>query len=379
MASSKREASSSPSSSPSSKREVQDPRPSSSVLLLSATNEVLLLHRVKTSTSFASALVFPGGNLDPFHDGRVPAPGSPERHRDGPAYRMGAIRETFEETGILLATRDGALVNLSVEDKDEARRNIHNNRVRFGDFLESIGAVADTAGLMPFTRWITPTNVPLNMPRRFTTQMYIYLLPPVPVPVPVSGSGSGSGNSVVPSEMLIPSPDGGIEHTAAQFAPAQSFLARAAENSIILFPPQTYLLTLLGRLLTGSTTDVEAGPLHYVGQRRRLVSFLGSKVTADTERGRQHATARIPWADKVICPYKLLVREQDGRVVMALDKPGPELEGSGRGGDWERVALVKFGGRGPSDVEIRLREDEVLEAQRRRRRRRRSETNNNKL
>ncbi|GAB0142200.1 hypothetical protein EsHS_00002760 [Epichloe bromicola] len=309
MASSKREASAGSGSS--SKREVQDPRPSSSVLLLSATNEVLLLHRVKTSTSFASALVFPGGNLDPFHDGRVPAPGSPERHRDGPAYRMGAIRETFEETGILLATRDGALVNLSAEEKDEARRNIHDNR------------------------------------------MYIYLLPV-----------SGSGNSV-PSEMLIPSADGGIEHTAAQFAPAQSFLARAAENSIILFPPQVYLLTLLARFLTGSTTGVEAGPLHYAGQRRRLVSFLGSKVTADTEGGRQHATARIPWAEKVICPYKLLFREQDGRAVMALDKPGPELEGSGRGGDWERVALVKFGGRGPSDVEIRLR-DEVLEEQRRR-------------
>ncbi|GAB0134314.1 hypothetical protein EsDP_00002690 [Epichloe bromicola] len=206
---------------------------------------------------------------------------------------------------------------------------------------------------MPFTRWITPTNVPLNMPKRFTTQMYIYLLPV-----------SGSGNSV-PSEMLIPSADGGIEHTAAQFAPAQSFLARAAENSIILFPPQVYLLTLLARFLTGSTTGVEAGPLHYAGQRRRLVSFLGSKVTADTEGGRQHATARIPWAEKVICPYKLLFREQDGRAVMALDKPGPELEGSGRGGDWERVALVKFGGRGPSDVEIRLR-DEVLEEQRRR-------------
>lgn len=167
--------------------------------------------------------------------------------------------------------------------------------------------------------------------------------------------------------MLVPSADGGIEHTAAQFAPAQSFLARAAENSIILFPPQAYLLTLLARLLTGSAAGVEAGPPpHYAGQRRRLVSFLGSNVTADTEAGRRHATARIPWAEKVICPYKLLFREQDGRTVMALDKPGPELEGSGRGGDWERVALVKFGGRrGPSDVEIRLR-DEVLEEARRR-------------
>lgn len=127
-----------------SKKVVQEPRPSSSVLLLSATNEVLLLHRVKTSTSFASAYVFPGGNLDAFHDGKIPAADSPERHRDGAAYRFGAIRETFEETGILLATKDGALVTLSTEQRDEARVKIHNNKVRFGDFLTSIGAVADT-------------------------------------------------------------------------------------------------------------------------------------------------------------------------------------------------------------------------------------------
>lgn len=137
----------------SSKPDVQEPRPSSSVLLLSPTNEILLLHRVKTSTSFASAHVFPGGNLDPLHDvddGDIPGPESAERHRDGPAYRMGAIRETFEETGILLATKNGALVNLSAEQRDEARKNIHGNKVKFGDFLKSIGAVADT-GSSPAT------------------------------------------------------------------------------------------------------------------------------------------------------------------------------------------------------------------------------------
>lgn len=128
----------------SSPREVPEPRPSSSVLLLSPSNEILLLHRVKTSTSYASAHVFPGGNLDPFHEGPLPEPASPERHRDGPAYRMGAIRETFEETGILLASRDGALVNLPLHERDKARKEIHENKVKFGDFLDSIGAVADT-------------------------------------------------------------------------------------------------------------------------------------------------------------------------------------------------------------------------------------------
>ncbi|QUC17403.1 uncharacterized protein UV8b_01644 [Ustilaginoidea virens] len=332
-------------------REVQEPRPSSSVLLLSPTNEILLLHRVQTSRSFASAHVFPGGNLDAFHDGEIPGAGSPARHRDGPAYRMGAIRETFEETGILLATRNGALVDLSVEQRTEARKQVHGNEVRFGDFLQSIGAVADTAGLTPFTRWITPAS----MAKRFTTQMYLYQLP-------VSPSREGP-----PSEMLVPTADGGVEHTAAQFAPVQAFLQRAAEGGIVLFPPQAYLMALLGRFLAGppaaaadpEAADPEAAALHYAGQRSRLAAFLGQVVTADTERGRRHRTAGIAWADKAICPYHVLLREEDGRVVLGLDKPGPELEGTDRGGDWERVALVKFGAGGPSDVEIRMREDVV--------------------
>ncbi|KHN94663.1 NUDIX hydrolase domain protein [Metarhizium album ARSEF 1941] len=326
----------------------QEPRPSSSVLLLSPTNEILLLHRVKTSTSFASAHVFPGGNLDAFHDGDdggIPGPGSPERHQDGPGYRMGAIRETFEETGILLATKDGTLVNLSAKQRDEARKNIHGHKVKFGDFLKSIGAVAETAGLIPFTRWITPTSVP----KRFTTQMYLYMLP--------------ISKKSVPSEMLLPTPDGGVEHTAAQFAPVQSWLDRAAAGSITLFPPQVYLMSLLGRFLTGSTSALEEGPLHYTAQRKKLVSFLRRRVTAETNRGKRHPTATISWADKVMSPYHLLFREEDHRVVLALDKPGPELEGGDRGGDWERVALVKFGKGGPSDVVIRMRE-EVLAEQR---------------
>lgn len=112
-------------------------------MLLSPTNEVLLLRRVNTSTSFASAYVFPGGNLDAFHDGDIPAPDSQDRHRDGPAYRLGAIRECFEETGILLAKKDGRLVDFTQEERDEARKKIHGSKIKFADWLKSIGAEAD--------------------------------------------------------------------------------------------------------------------------------------------------------------------------------------------------------------------------------------------
>lgn len=46
---------------------------------------------------------------------------------------------------------------------------------------------------------------------------------------------------------------------------------------------------------------------------------------------------------------------KDGRSVLGLDYPGPELEGTGRGGDKERVVVVRFGKEGPRDVEVRER------------------------
>lgn len=204
-------------------------------------------------------------------------------------------------------------------------------------------------GLVPFTRWITPT---INA-KRFTTQMYLYMLPLT--------------RSNLPSEMLIPTPDDGVEHTAALFAPAGTFLSRAADNSIILFPPQAYLLALVSDIFAsraGSSSSLEEGPLQLAAQRKRLLSFLGKTPTAETEKGREHKTATIPWGDKVMSPRNLFIRKEDKRIVLGLDKPGPELEDSERGGDWERVVLVNFGKGGPTNVQVRRRED-VLEEEKR--------------
>lgn len=176
--------------------------------------------------------------------------------------------------------------------------------------------------------------------------MYLYLLP------------LARSTSTIPSEILIPTSDGGVEHTAATFAPAQTFLKRAASGEIILFPPQVFLL----KLLTQFVTQTESGYLHFMSQREKLLSFLKSVPTAETEKGKASPLSMISWADKCISPYVLFKRSgEDGRVVLALDKPGPELKGSDRAGDWERVVLVKFGKGGPTQVEMRRREDALEE------------------
>ena len=116
------------------------------ILLISPTNEILLLHRVQNSSSFPSAHVFPGGNLSPSQDGEIPGPKVEERHRDGQAYRVGAIRECFEESGILLAKGNGGSSLLEVEEaeRERARKEIHAGKLKFRDWVKERGGVVDT-------------------------------------------------------------------------------------------------------------------------------------------------------------------------------------------------------------------------------------------
>ena len=155
------------------------PSPSASTIVISQSNKILLLHRIKTSSSFPSAHVFPGGNLE-ASDGPLPSEvKDPKRHVDSIAYRTGAIRELFEESGVLLARESSApdqpLLSLDQETRLAGRNDVHGGKLSFRDWLkkQSETAVLDTESLIPFTHWITPTNVP----KRFSTQMYVYFVP----------------------------------------------------------------------------------------------------------------------------------------------------------------------------------------------------------
>lgn len=343
---------------------VAEARPSSSIILLSPTNQVLLLHRVQTSSSFPSAHVFPGGNLSPFHDPPPPPADSPDRHRDSQAYRLAAVRETFEESGILIAKRslaDDTLLVVPESEREEARKAIHGDKVRFTEWVEdSLGATLCVDDLVPFTRWVTPPN----MPKRFTTQMYIYFMPLAESPrTPVA-----DGGPVDIDVVQTPTPDGGVEHTAATFADASEWLRRQARGEIVLFPPQCYLLTLVAQVFSSVSPESVGNDLEarYAAQRRALVEFVRrTPTTADggaVEGGKAlHPSALIPWSDKVMSPHTLFIRDSDDRIVLGIDKPGPELKGTGAGGDFERVVLVKFAKGGPRDVEVRGREEVLRE------------------
>ena len=187
------------------------------------------------------------------------------------------------------------------------------------------------------------------MPKRFTTQMYLYMLP-------LSASVPEDGKTIIHT----PTHDGGLEHTAAAFDDARNWLARTQQGEVVLFPPQCYLLHLVSQFMAGPPAEGADGQEHYQGQRDALMEFIQRVPMAEGN----HATAQIPWAEKAMSPTSLFVRKADKRVVLGLEKPGPELKGTGRGGDWERVVLVRFTKEaGPQGVEVRRR-DEVLREER---------------
>ena len=131
--------------------------------------EVFMLLRNLKSDFVGGAYVFPGGGVD---EGDGP-PGSDE------AFRIAAIRESFEEAGLLLATGpDGTVV--SFQDPITAERFVEHRRAVDGG-ERSILDVCAEEGLRPavdsmvhFSRWVTP----LGAPRRYDTRFLVAHAPP---------------------------------------------------------------------------------------------------------------------------------------------------------------------------------------------------------
>lgn len=141
--------------------ETQPPRVSATVLLLRDDPfEVLLVSRAARG-AFASALVFPGGAIDP-EDGdeswRKAVTDFDDVAPAERALRIGAIREVWEETGILLSPEAGML------DAAPPRLGLG-----FRATLSAIGAHLQLNSLTHFGHWITP----VEEPRRFDTHFYL--------------------------------------------------------------------------------------------------------------------------------------------------------------------------------------------------------------
>ncbi len=159
-----------------------NPLPSATILLLrdgASGLEVFMVKRHHQIDFASGALVFPGGKLDP-HD-NDPAL---RNHADGADklddLRLSlvacAIREGFEESGILLARKPGSAAYIDAAASSALaswRPKLNNSEVGLAEFLtqEKLRLACDA--LIPFAHWVTP----VFMPKRFDTFFYLAATP----------------------------------------------------------------------------------------------------------------------------------------------------------------------------------------------------------
>lgn len=163
-------------------------RQAATVLLLRDTRttpEVHMLRR-RTSMAFAAGMyAYPGGGVDPRDERPVgwagPSPAvwasrlGLARPDAAQAVVCAAVRETFEEAGVLLAgpDPDSVVADTTGDDWEADRRALVAKELSFADFLARRGLVLRSDLLGPWARWITPEFEE----RRYDTWFFLAALP----------------------------------------------------------------------------------------------------------------------------------------------------------------------------------------------------------
>lgn len=123
--------------------------------------EILFVRRARELAFAGSATVFPGGKIHQSDRALVPA-GEPDA--DDAVGRIAAIRETLEETGLMLGIREKPEAGEAA-----SARAMVLAKEDLGPVLERFGWTLDLSHLVPFSRWL-----PLHKTGRiFDTRFYL--------------------------------------------------------------------------------------------------------------------------------------------------------------------------------------------------------------
>jgi 8-oxo-dGTP pyrophosphatase MutT (NUDIX family) len=251
------------------------PRDAATVILLRQAPDVeaFLLRRTDALEFAPGACVFPGGSVDERDgDGQIGWAGrspaefavwlntSAERAR---ALVCAAVRETFEESGVLLAgpsptelVQDSATLALD-------RRSLLDGSCSLAELLSRRGLVLRADLLTPWARWVTPEF----SPRRFDTWFFASPMPPGQVTVVTGGADHEPAESVSGSWVK---PSGALE--------------AARGGQITLLPPTAVTLAELA-----GHQDVAS-----ILAQRRVITPLLPRVVVEQER----AWLALPQATK---------------------------------------------------------------------------------
>jgi 8-oxo-dGTP pyrophosphatase MutT (NUDIX family) len=271
-------------------------RPASTVVVLRDTPggpEVFLVRRNFTIAFMAGAHVFPGGRVDAADADcdsgwcDLPGAGAPAPEAPPLAFRVAALRELFEEAGVLLArNRDGRLVAIEEDDVrarfDGYRDEIHAGQATLRAVVEKEGLRLALDAIVPFARWLTP---PIEV-RRFDTWFFLARVPPQQRPV-------HDAHESVESEWLSPA----------------SALDRARSGAMHLPPPTWATLRELEGFGSSDAAFAWAGTRSITGREPLLLEEHGAReilLPGDPRHPQHEAVSfetRFVWAGDRWLPH----------------------------------------------------------------------------
>jgi 8-oxo-dGTP pyrophosphatase MutT (NUDIX family) len=163
-----------------------EPRAAATIVLLrdgDADMEILLMRRSRKAGFVPGAYVFPGGRVDnsdalpsvvSLLDDLDPDTARQRLEYDGEppaiAYYLAALREAFEETGIMVGLRDdGSAPPTAAEDPgvDQIRDALMGDQIGFDEAIERLGCRIAGDAIEYIAHWITPEPEPRRYDTRF--------------------------------------------------------------------------------------------------------------------------------------------------------------------------------------------------------------------
>jgi 8-oxo-dGTP pyrophosphatase MutT (NUDIX family) len=247
--------------------------PAATVMLLRDTAEgpeVFMLRRT-TSAAFArGAYVFPGGRVDdtdsatelePYCRGLDDAAASDTLGLDagGLAFWVAAVRECFEEAGVLLGSRrSGAPLDLTNGERDD----VHDGALSMAELCSRHDLELDVGDVLYVAHWVTPRGES----RRFDTRFFL-------AAAPVDQDPLHDDSETIASRW---------------YRPADALAAMNARE-VMLMPPTIAMLEMLGQhQTTAEAIDSarRAGPPPRIEPRLRLRpdgKFAGVSLPGDPD------------------------------------------------------------------------------------------------